>query len=101
MKYWSWTTGQSVQLMRMSRTITMQSFMLSAITATEKYFSSSLEQLKLATFILEIHSTLMCTHDLCFEQKQEKIPSENFNLHTCKKNLYITWTCFHYIVERR
>ena len=38
-----------------------------------------------------------CTHNLCFEQKQEKyqiFSTENFQFLQFKKKWYITWACF-------
>ena len=40
----------------------------------------------------------MCTHNLCFEQKQEKyenFSAENFQFLKLKKSLFIAWACFH------
>ena len=42
-------------------------------------------------------AVLSCTHNLCFEQKQEKIYKKstlNFQILQFQKNLYITWACF-------
>ena len=37
-----------------------------------------------------------CTHNLCFEQKQEKyhnFSSENYRFYSCEKSLYIAKAC--------
>ena len=42
-------------------------------------------------------AVLTCTHNLCFEQKQEKyqtFSSKDLQFLQLRKNLYITWACF-------
>ena len=42
-------------------------------------------------------AVLMCTHNICFEQKYEnskKISTENCHFYSREKSLYIVWACF-------
>ena len=42
---------------------------------------------------------LMCTHNLCFEQKYENSKNNstrNCHFYSCEKSLYVAWACFRY-----
>ena len=46
---------------------------------------------------LQYAAVLMCTHNLCFEQKYEKSKkksNENCHLYSREKSLYVAWACF-------
>ena len=49
-----------------------------------------------------IEAVLTCTHDLCFEQKNENsqnISNENCHFYSREKSLYVAWACFRNVLD--
>ena len=46
-------------------------------------------------------AVLTCTHNLCFEQKSEKVKNstENCHFYSREKSLYIAWACFRNVLN--